>query len=149
MANEPVQFEIKPTVEELKKRHERKLSELKDMKKAYAKVASYLDRWVQTNFKTEGGKVGGWIPFALGGRWVKGKGLDTSAKLLQDTGRLKASFLPFSFKNNAGIGSNVEYSKKHEEGDGVPERRILPVKKEVINDTKKILDSEVARITKL
>lgn len=148
--SDPVQVTVKPAVDELKKRHQKRFAELKDMKTAYAKIATYLDKWVQTNFKTEGGKVGGWLPFARGGRWVKGKGLDTTAKLLQDTGRMRSSYLPFSFKSNAGIGSDLPYAKKHDEGlDGVPKRRTLPVKKEVLGDTKEILNKEVERITKL
>lgn len=149
MSEDLVQITVKPTIEELKRRSKKRFDALKDMHTAYAKIAVYLDRWVQTNFKTEGSKVGGWLPFAKGGRWVKGKGLDVSAKLLQDTGRLRASYLPFSFKNNAGIGSDLPYAKKHEEGIGIPIRRTLPRKLEVIGDVRKILELEVNKVTKL
>lgn len=111
---------------------------LSDLDEPMAKVAILLDRWVQKNFKGEGDKAGGWDKFAKQkygpnkgerGRWVgKGKDrkFDTSAKLLQDTGRLRASFKPFHSKNNAGIGSKLEYSINHEKGIGVPVRRMLP-----------------------
>lgn len=114
-SDKSIQFIVKPTLEELKKRHERRLKGLQDTKPTFKKIATFLDRWVQQNFKTEGGNVGGWAPFKLGGRYVKGKGIDTTAKLLQDTGRLRASFLPFAFNNNAGIGSDLPYSKKQQE----------------------------------
>ena len=70
-----------------------------------AERLSVSTSWVQKNFKGEGKAVGGWAPFKAGGRWRKGFGLDTSAKLLQDTGALRASFLPFASKTDAGIGS--------------------------------------------
>ena len=109
------------------------------------KVSIFLDQWVQQNFKTEGGNVGGWPPFKHGGR-VNSKGLgtqtriytgsttievyvDKSAKLLQDTGRLRISFAPFSTQRDAGIGSDLPYSKFHNEGEGhLPRRRMLPKK---------------------
>ena len=140
------QVTIKPPISKLKERHKKRLDDLKRMKPAYQKVSIYLDKWVQDNFKTEGGKVGKWPPFKAGGRWVKGLGIDASAKLLQDTGRLKASYLPFATRNNAGIGSDLPYAKKHEEGDGVPKRRTLPERGEVIDDAKAILDNHVKKV---
>ena len=144
----PIQTIIKPTVKELKRRHAERIKKLKDSKAAYAKVATYLDRWVQTNFKTEGEKVGNWAPFQAGGRWVKGRGIDESAKLLQDTGRMRASYLPFSSRSDAGIGTDLPYAKKHEEGDGVPERRTLPERGEVIDDALTIIEGHVKKATR-
>lgn len=121
---------LEPTVQEMKGRLDKKRRELADMSPVMGQVAVFLDQWVQENFKTEGGKVGGWLPFARGGRMRNGK-LDTSAKLLQDTGRLRLSFLPFASKTDAGIGSRQPYSEAHHLGIGVPERRLLPFAKEV------------------
>jgi len=121
----------------LKKAAEEARSNLKNARPAYQRAAVYLDQWVQKNFRTEGGNVGGWEPFDRGGRWRKGYGLDVSAKLLQDTGALRLSFKPFATKKTAGIGSDLDYSEFHNEGIGVPERRILPKQSEVkgpIND---------------
>ena len=117
---------------------------LKDLGDPLYSVSTYLDRWVQSNFKTEGGKVGGWVPFSYGGRLTKG-GVDFTAKLLQDTGRLRASFTPFHSKTDAGIFSDLDYSKNHEEGIGVPQRRLLPKKIEVMVDIRNILEGAVVK----
>ena len=81
----------------------------------HAKVAVFLDRWVQTNFRKEGGLVGRWKKLKLGGRRLTGGGFDPTAKILQDTGRLRISFIPFSNRRTAGIGSDIPYAKKHME----------------------------------
>jgi len=109
-----------------------------------AKISILLDRWVQKNFRSEGGNVGGWEPFALGGR-PGPKGIDTSAKLLQDTGRLRASFKPFADANKAGIGSALEYSITHEEGRGVPARRMLPKRKEIEAQVQRLMETALTK----
>ena len=94
--------------------------------------------------RTEGGRVGGWEPFRYGGR-LTNKGVDTSAKLLQDTGRLRASFTPFHTLKTAGIFSDLDYAKNHQEGIGTPERRLLPKNAEVKEDIRNIVKGHVAR----
>ena len=125
------------------------------MERVNRKVSIWLDRWVDKNIATEGGKVGGWKPFTYGGRLVrkgylgrkrKGSGatpirlpmgsgktrqgyINENAKLLQDTGLLKQKVHPFHTRRSAGVGNNIPYSLAHEEGmpeRGVPQRRILP-----------------------
>lgn len=56
---------------------------------------------------------------------------NTNAMLLQDTGALRMSVLPFASQTEAGIGTNLPYSRNHEEGIGVAKRRILPTQDEV------------------
>ena len=113
----------------------------------YRKIAIFLDQWVQRNFKAQGASLKGsvWPPFKYGGRPIKGGGLDTSAKLLQDTGALRASHLPFSSKSDAGIGSLLPYSKFHQEGIGVPMRRTLPERVEVHAAIAQLFDEHVKR----
>jgi phage gpG-like protein len=97
---------------------------------ANRRVSVWLLRWVNDNFKTQGGKVGKWKPFKLGGRRIPGGGIDRSAKLLQDTGRLRASFNAFHSRTVAGVGSNLNYSITHELGlphRNLPRRRMLPL----------------------
>lgn len=144
MAKKGIDMIVKPTIKQVKAEHARRTKKLSKMKKPNARISVFLDRWVQKNFKGEGENVGGWKPFKAGGRWIRGKGLDTSAKLLQDTGRLRASFIPFATALNAGIGSDLSYSKPHDEGlDGLPMRRMLPKKAEVKEDIRKIYDGHV------
>jgi phage gpG-like protein len=143
------------------------------------KVSVWLLRWVNTNFKTQGGKVGGWKPFKYGGRVVsktkKGKSgkrtknrlaksqgiggpgnrpyVDTSAKLLQDTGLLRAKFHPFHTRNTAGVGNNQPYSLAHELGvpsRNLPARRMLPESgdRDVEDGVLKIYDTYIERIVR-
>lgn len=140
-----------PPMNVMRERYRRKISDLKDLGTVYTKVSIFLDRWVQKNFRSEGGEVGGWKPLEAGGRYV-GRGssrrFDTSARILQDTGRLKASFLPFATKKNAGIGSDLPYAKAHEDGNGVPKRRTLPEHNEVMPKVKKIIDAHIKKSLK-
>ena len=110
-------------------------------KKPYQKVAALLDRWVQKNFQKEGrlSTKSGWAKFSeFNSRKIK----DPKAKLLQDTGRLRSSFIPFYSLLTAGIGSGLDYSIKHEEGkDGLAKRKMLPTKKQVWPDVKKALNT--------
>lgn len=148
------------------KRMQKRAQKVKSLKPAHKNISVLLDRWVLNNFKTEGGNVGGWQPFAeycVGGKRSKyrkiktcgrgrivGKGksrrLDTSAKLLQDTGRLRGSFFPpFYTSTTVGIGSELPYSEPHEKGEGsLPKRRMLPedkdVRKQVIRLYKHFID---------
>lgn len=128
-----VQVTVKPTLQELRKRLDRKRKAVMDLRTPYARAAVLLDQWVQQNFKSEGGKVGGWAPFAKNAAGVPFVEVSNPgrapAKLLQDTGRLRSSFSPFANTKQAGIGSDVPYSKQHHEGLGhLPERRLLPDK---------------------
>lgn len=117
---------------------------LRDMRPAMKRVSVFLDAWVLRNFRTEGGNVGGWEPFEAGGRYVGGT-LDTSAKLLQDTGTLRGSYRPFYSTNNAGIGSKLPYAEIHEEGEGVPARRMVPEGSDVAPQVRDILASYTQR----
>lgn len=113
-----------------------------------ARVGATLDQWVQRNFEGEGELVGGWAPFARGGRWLVGVGLDTSAKLLQHTGRLRASFEPFWDKHEVGIGSDLSYAIYHEKGTStIPRRRILPEWREVKTSVMKIYNEHIAKLS--
>lgn len=144
-------FEVTVKDDRLKK-SSAKLAEarkkMNDLSNPISKSAIFLDQWVQRNFKGEGGKVGGWVPFAPATlRMIELYDSKRSpAKLLQRTGNLRASFLPFTSKNRAGIGSDLPYAKTHEEGLGnVPERRMLPKYKEVIKDVNHIMRDHVKK----
>lgn len=116
---------------------------VRDQSPAMKRAAIFLDQWVQGNIRSEGGKVGGWEPFKYGGRILEGGGIDTSAKLLRDTGALALSFRPFATRKNAGIGSDLDYSLDHDEGIGVPQRRLLPKKSEVRKPLRDLMDQYV------
>jgi len=151
-----------PTLDEFNRRYKASLAALKDKAPAYKQLAAYLDGWVQRNFASQGGRVGGWAPYRYGGRlttkskanaqsiegrhWING-----AAVLLQDTGRLRISFLPFVDGDNVGVGSELPYSKTHEEGlpeKNVPQRRILPRDADVRPAIIKILENFILASTK-
>lgn len=137
----------KRKLQELHERLKTARKEVTNLKHPHGRAAVFLDRWVQRNFKTEGGKVQGWEPFAAGGRKKKGKPLDTTAQLLQDEGILRASFLPFANRRNAGIGSDLPYAEPHEEGWGhLPQRRMLPKEREVQADIVDIFEAFVQKV---
>lgn len=139
-------FKVDPSIRELLKRVSGAKSKAQNTGPLMAKISVYLDQWNKVNFSTEGGKVGGWEKLALGGRRVKGGGVDTSAQILRDTGTLQLSFLPWSTKDEAGIGSKLPYSLYHNEGKGhLPQRRMVPLEQEVIEDIKKIATAHIKR----
>lgn len=152
-----VETNAKQEMEKLAKR----ASKVGNLTIAHKKISILLDRWVQTNMRSQGKRVGGWKPFAevcFGGprspyhktkvcgrgRVIgrgKGRKLDKSAKLLLDTGTLRKSLAGgvFYSRNNAGVGSDLVYAKPHEEGKGpLPQRRMLPTDKEVRRDVIKV-----------
>lgn len=145
----------KATIDAAKKKLQAARAGLKSDGVAMRQVAVFLDQWVQKNFTGKGEKVGGWAPFTYGGRLttkrksnaqsIDGKRyINGVASLLQDTGALRHSFLPFVRQGTAGIGSDLPYSKPHDEGTkDLPQRRLLPKKAEVQVDVKLILDNFV------
>lgn len=131
-------------VKEVEVRQRQRRQRISNLSAPMTRVSIFLDSWVQRNFKAQGGLVGGWESFAEGGRLLKGGFLDTSAKLLQDSGRLRASFTPFATKKDAGIFSDLLYSEPHHKGlSGLPMRRMLPKKLEVAKEVKEILKQGV------
>ena len=135
---------FKPGLSVLIRRFKNAFKTVGQLNVVHKKIAVFLDIWVLRNFKSEGGKVGGWTPFKIGGRRKPGGKIDTSAKLLQDTGRLRASFNSVFDKDNVTIGSDLDYSEFHEKGMGhLPVRRMLPEIGEVGGDIFKIFDKHV------
>lgn len=141
---------VRPTVPEINARLARSREAMGALNGPLARSSVFLDQWVQRNIRSEGGSVGGWRPFKAGGRRVKGL-LDTSAKLLQDTGRLRSSFSPFVRGGDAGIGSDLPYASSHEFGNeakGLPARRMLPKHGDVQQDINAIFRAHVAQVTR-
>ena len=85
----------------------------------HARYAIIASQWIDRNFQQEGGLVGGWRrlrPNTIAGR-RKG-----SSRVLQDTGLLRASFVPAWDEKAAVVGSASKVSLWHEKGTkGSPE----------------------------
>ena len=145
----------------LKDRFKRAMKDLDNFRPAMKKATVWLMRWNALNFRSEGGQLKGpkWKPFKAGGRKRKvgqrktktGRTvgvykLDKTAKLLQDTGRLRASFFPFieNKGKSGGIRSDLDYAEVHQFGLGpVPQRRMLPEDDEVSKPLKQIMEAHV------
>lgn len=128
-SKDSMRIDVKPTLKQLEQRMAKAKVAITERGPINKKVSILLDAWVQQNFRTEGARAGGWQAFKFPefGRYITGQGWDPSAKLLQDTGRLKLSFIPFANKTDIGIGSELPYAKYHEEGTSrLPQRRMLP-----------------------
>jgi len=89
--------------------------------------------WIGQNFKAEGSLGGArWQPLSartLSQRRMHGRG----AKILRDTGRLSMSFVSGGSDNifavgpqHVTVGTQTQYAQQHEEGIGVPKRKMLP-----------------------
>lgn len=128
-------------------------AKLQDGTEPMRQVSACLDAWVQRNFLTAGGKVGGWPPFKYGGRVAPkakatgkslGRWVDSSARLEMLTGTLRASFLPFSTDKSAGVGSELDYAAWQSNGTPMlPARRMLPFGPDVQDDIIGILQAWV------
>ena len=136
--------------EEVSRKLRDTMRKISDTSRPNRQISIWLLRWVNENFKTQGGKVGGWKPFRHGGRRLEDGSIDASAKLLQDTGRLRGSFSNFYSKTSAGVGSGLRYAKAHELGlphRRLPARRMVPIDtdRDVIDAAFKIYDTFVMR----
>lgn len=115
----------------------------------FKKLSIVVDQWVQQNFKSEGGKVGDWKKLKAGGRRRKGS-LDTSARILQDTGDLRKSFVPFFSAKDAGIRSAIPYAHPHNFGKGsLPKRRMIPEDTEILGEILEKVEDHVRESLKL
>tara|TARA_Y100000310_G_C20643172_1_gene795099 strand:- start:1228 stop:1692 length:465 start_codon:yes stop_codon:yes gene_type:complete len=102
------------------------------MRKANKGAAILLDRWTQQNFRSEGGEHDEaalyWPPLSQAtiSRRRTGPGSGT-AKILQDTGRLKSGFEITANRGFGRVENKVKYSVKHEFGHGrIPKRKMFP-----------------------
>ena len=149
-------------------------SDLKDREPTNRQVSVRLMSLVMKNFSSQSNDGNKWAPFKLGGRYIsstkvtkrrkkKDEGkrfLDKSAKLLQDTGNLRQSFLGLYSKDIAGVGAKasagVNYAIVHEKGSTkikLPARPMLPTDKQLQQEfvnvyTSKIRRAERARLGK-
>lgn len=115
----------------------------------FAQGVTYIDGWIQRNFKGEGSEVGGWQPLSpatIAGR-RKGAKAGNSAKILQDTGRLRMNWRRTWTSRRGIIESGTPYASVHQEGGGnVPQRRLLPVADEIREPLARIFGDEVERV---
>ena len=118
-------------------------------RKVNAAALTVVDRWVQDNFKTEGGKIGGWQPLKPATlRQRRGGG--GKVMILQDTGQLRQRWKHIlqGFKT-AILQSGVSYGIYHDQGTKrLPKRQILPEQKEINPALKKVYEFFIRKAIK-
>lgn len=114
---------------------------------ANKKASIALYGFVIRNFQQEGGMVGGWLP--LSAQAIARKAKKGYRMMLQNTGALRNSFMPYSDEKVALVGSALHYSEDHQLGkDGhPPQRRILPNEEEAQARVMPIYGREVQIVT--
>ncbi len=143
----PIRGGAKPAIKKLRQL----IRTVRDTRRPNKQVSIWLLRWVSRNFKTEGGKVGGWAPLRPATIAARKKGPGSGRpKILRDTGALEKSINNFYSRRVAGVGSRLSYSARHDVGfpmDHIPRRRILPVAsdKDVTHAIIKIYDVYITR----
>ena len=103
-----------------------------------SRAVTVVDSWIQRNFKSQGGNVGGWKPLAEATKTPKRGG--ESSKILQDTGTLRLKWNHIATNKEAAIESLAKskdgfyYGTAHDKGtknNRPPQRRILPEDREI------------------
>ncbi len=123
----------------------RAASKLRDRRIPNRAIGVKLHQWFTDNFDRDGGKVGGWPPLAAS--TIARKKRFGKEKMLVISGRLKNSFVQFSDNDRVGIGSEVPYSKFHQEGTKrLPRRELLPRRADVEDIGLKVYNFYVSRI---
>lgn len=120
---------VEVRAEEAQRRLNKLAQQLENRRPVNKLLSTKLFAMVMENFDREGHEGVPWADLAPSTwRWKRKRGYD---KILQNTGALRQSFLPFSDNDSAGVGAlsireHADISAKHEEGIGVPKRKMLP-----------------------
>jgi phage gpG-like protein len=118
-----------------------------DAQKKFMKLAATaIFKDVVQHFEQERGPEEKWKRF----KWPDGKVRNTrptkrgGSKILQDTGRLKGSVVPFVEKESAGARTNLEYAIYHNEGTKkIPQREFAYASDETIGKLEGYLIKEI------
>lgn len=119
----------------------------KDTRSLMAKLAVLGFKDIMAHFKTESGPDGRWAPLSprtLLGRRKKGKG----AKILQDTGRLRASIQPLVESPRRAVlaSTNVIYARTHQFGRGrIPARPFMWLSRQTKNNMLDLARAQLRR----
>ena len=102
-------------------------------------IVTEFDKWIMKNFQQEGRLAN------RGQRWKKlapatvaWKKKHKKKRILQNTGDMKKKWQHITSTKTAIIKSRQNYSIYHEEGIGVPKRRLLPDEKQTLAEVKKV-----------
>lgn len=142
-------FQVKVKgVQQAVKAFDRRKKKLQQLNTPVAKTLILLSAWVFRNFKTEGGKVGGWKELdeqTKARRKRRRRGKKEGFQILAETGALRQRWAFLFPRKNTGIFKSMsEYSRIHNEGgigskgQRIPKRRILPTDRETLGMAMKV-----------
>lgn len=133
----------------LEKKLDKISTDLAKRKRINAQAVVIVDRWIQVNFQQEGKPVGGWKPLSEETILMRRRGTGSGGtRILQDTGDLRKRWKHLYDEDTAAIQSGVDYGYYHDQGKGVPKRRILPYAKEMWESLEKLYGAWIKGVLK-
>jgi phage gpG-like protein len=119
------------------------LGAMSNRKDANARAVAIVDRWVQINFKTEGGNVDGWEPLKDQTIRQRKRNKSGQVKILQDAGWLRGKWKHIISNINGALVSGVDYGIYHDKGtEHLPVRQLLPKHEDIWPDIKKVYSDD-------
>ena len=133
-----------------------KQNKLKKQSTANKAAVTYVDKWIQDNFKTDGKKAHGreWkelAPSTLLWKANRKRKPTQNPQILRDTGYLKDRWKHLFSHSMAAIQSGVPYGVYHDSDlprRKLPQRKILPRYQQVWPDIKKIFRLFLRKVLK-
>jgi phage gpG-like protein len=110
-----------------------------------ARAIAVVFKFVQDNFKSEGGKVGGWVKLADRTIEQRQRRRSGTVRVLQDVGWLKGKWKHEYTDKFGALTSAVDYGIYHDSDEPrsgkLPQRRILPREDDMAEPLRKIADT--------
>ena len=152
LINVSIRADGKAGVARLQSKFKRLAKNLRNKQPLFKRIGVKLLNEIDTTFKTEDFEGKRWTPLAPATtlRRRRGPGIG-SARILQDTGTLRQSFVMDVGRTKLTVGTPVDYSETHEEGLGnVPQRRMLPSEKRTleiaVDTTEKLVKEQIRNV---
>jgi len=150
-------IEIKIDTDRMQRSLSQVASRIDDRKATNKAVSVELYGWVVRNFKAQGGltESRSWAP--LKPATIKAKAKHGYRMILQNTGALRQSFVPFSSNDEAGVGAAQMVGKDrptdlaaiHQYGtEHIPARPMLPSRRQALEIAIKVYDYHISRAVK-
>jgi phage virion morphogenesis protein len=110
----------------------------------YKRIGIKVLNAIDENFRTESHDGKRWQSLSDLTVFARRRGPGAgSSKILQDTGTLRRSFDFDANNSQVRVGTNIEYAQQHEFGLGVPERKMIPSDKKVLEISVKVADDYI------
>lgn len=146
-------------VKKLRRKFNRLVRKVKNKRPLYKRIGIKLLNEISRTFETETHEGKRWKALSLATvmKRRKGKG-EGRPRILQDTGTLRRSFVrevkrdyvrihidpaKKTIKEGKIVGTPIEYAPKHEFGEGVPKRPMLPSEKRALEIAIDVADKYV------